>query len=1203
MKRCRIMAVTTTIKGCFVFVFSRGLHPMVIRSFRAVVVALASLALSAPWHAFAVDYTWNVLAGGSQAWTTSANWLPNTGAPTTADDTANLSVGLATNLTTDVGAADVSVGGIAFGGTTAAVTTDVSSSGGNLILVSTTTNALITSGGVAGSVNRITAPVLLNDTVDIATASTRDFTIAGNLGLINANQILNNLMTGGQTLTIGSGSFSTIMLYDALVPATTRTLQINPLKSDPGLVPVTTVINARWTSGGSLALGGNNQQNPAATYVLMQSQTSTAGVTINRQGYLLAADDALGRGQVTMSNNNTQNWGAELRSDNDARVLNNTRLQMGNPIAVTGSNSLTINATLGQSNNNRAFGNALPAGKQLTLAGGTASPAIAITTASDNVGRVFTIDGPGTTIVSGSVVNALDPAFDATTQSRFIKRGTGRVELNNPLNTISGTITAAGGLLVFGTNGSFGTTVGILVTEAGGVSYAPGTADAGFTAFATKLSGSSAGFLALPLSNASSNLDFSGTNALAAAPGLSVVGDGNMTYTGVVTPGVAGYNWGGLSGTLTLGGNASVGANAVTYKNGGTVILTGSQSYSGVTTIQGATMLTAQNGITTRSGNSFTGTSAITFASVLSVSQVSNAGSDSTLGSSAAAATNLVIDGGVLRHTGVSSSSTDRLFTIGARGATLESTGAGAVTVGSAGGANLLSGTGARTLTVGGAGAARNTVASQLTNGTDVVNDVLSLTKAGAGTWVLSANNTYTGSTSVTAGSLFINGDQALATGAVAVAAGATLGGSGTIGGVVSLASAATLSPGSGPGTLTLGQSLSLVSGGNYNWQMLSGTGVAGASNAWDLLAVTGSLSIDSTSVDPFKINLWTLSGTSPDTSGNAANFNSALSYTWTIATAAGGISGFDATKFQIMTSATNGTGGFSNNYGSGTFSIAQSGNDLNLVFTAGAAPSVITINVASGTQTQTAAGYPLLSGSTPVLKTGAGTLVVDQANTLTGSTTVQGGRLQLAGGAALGSSRVVPLAGGTVTLTPALQTTVGGLAPSAGGLVDVGNGMVTVAAGLTAPDMVAAIVTGLGDGSWNGASGITSSVAATSGGDRTVGWLDNGDGSVTFAFAAAGDTNLDWQVDILDAANFLSGGKFDSGSPASWNEGDFTYDGVVDILDAASFLSTGLFDAGPYNAAPGTAGSVAAVPEPSTWALLAVAAGLTLAALRRRQP
>jgi hypothetical protein len=152
---------------------------------------------------------------------------------------------------------------------------------------------------------------------------------------------------------------------------------------------------------------------------------------------------------------------------------------------------------------------------------------------------------------------------------------------------------------------------------------------------------------------------------------------------------------------------------------------------------------------------------------------------------------------------------------------------------------------------------------------------------------------------------------------------------------------------------------------------------------------------------------------------------------------------------------------------------------------------------------------------------------------------------------------------------------------------------------------MVAAIVSGLGDGTWNGTSGITSSVAAASGGDRTVGWLDNGDGSGTFAFAAAGDTNLDWQVDIIDAANFLAGGKFDSGAPATWNEGDFTYDGVVDILDAASFLSNGLFDAGSYNPPPGQAGAIAAVPEPTAWPLLAsaaIAAAGVCGTLRRRR-
>ncbi|MBU6222890.1 MAG: autotransporter-associated beta strand repeat-containing protein, partial [Planctomycetes bacterium] len=437
------------------------------------------------------------------------------------------------------------------------------------------------------------------------------------------------------------------------------------------------------------------------------------------------------------------------------------------------------------------------------------------------------------------------------------------------------------------------------------------------------------------------------------------------------------------------------------------------------------------------------------------------------------------------------------------------------------------------------------------------------LAKSGAGRVTLTAGNSYSGAVSVEQGTLALGAAGSIASAtSVTTAAGAsfdvtalpggytvpstqTVGGSGTVTGNATVGSGATLSPGATLGTLTVSGSLTWNTGGNYNWQMLSGTGTAGATTSWDVVSVAGPLTIAATQADPFKINLWTLSGISPDVSGSAANFNASSNYTWKIASATGGITGFASNKFLITTSATNGTGGFANAFGSGTFSLAQSGNDLNLVFTAGA-PTVITINVATGTQTQTQAGYPTLSGSTPVVKTGAGTLVLTAANTLTGSTTVQGGRLQLADGAALGSSKVVPLAGGTLSLSPYLQTTIGGLAANAGGLTDVGSGMVTVAAGLPAADMVSAIVTGMGDGSWNGTSGITSSVAATSGGDRTVGWLDNGDGSVTFAFAAAGDTNLDWQVDIIDAANFLAGGKFDTGSPASWNEGDFTYDGVV---------------------------------------------------------
>jgi fibronectin-binding autotransporter adhesin len=479
-------------------------------------------------------------------------------------------------------------------------------------------------------------------------------------------------------------------------------------------------------------------------------------------------------------------------------------------------------------------------------------------------------------------------------------------------------------------------------------------------------------------------------------------------------------------------------------------------------------------------------------------------------------------------------------------------------------------------------------------------------TKSGSGTLVLAGTSSYAGTTTVSAGTLVVNG-TITGSSAVSLAGGATLAGSGSIAGSVTLGSFTTLSPGNSPGTLSVGGTVTFGPGGNYNWQILNATGTAGSPGGWDLLSVGGPLVISATSGSPFAINLWSLASTGPDVSGSAANFNATQSYTWRIATAAGGITGFSADKFTISTSSTNGAGGFRNALEGGTFSLAQSGNDLNLVFTS-AAPPVTTIDVPSGTQTQGGAGFPVLAGSTPFEKTGAGTLVLDAANPLTGPTTVTQGTLQLATADALSSSAVTVAAGATLSVGPQVAAVVPALVNN--GLVDVGLGGLTVTSGQTAETIVAAIIAGRADGLWSGTSGITSSGAATQS-ERAVGWLDNGDGSYTVAFGAAGDWNLDGVVDFTDVIQFVSANLFNTGLPATWADGDFDYNGVVDFDDIIAAQSANLFNAGPYNTAPGglsalgfgdglAGGGIVAVPEPATWVLVALGAACAVGWRRR---
>ena len=277
------------------------------------------------------------------------------------------------------------------------------------------------------------------------------------------------------------------------------------------------------------------------------------------------------------------------------------------------------------------------------------------------------------------------------------------------------------------------------------------------------------------------------------------------------------------------------------------------------------------------------------------------------------------------------------------------------------------------------------------------------------------------------------------------------------------------------------------------------------------------------------------------------------------------------------------------------------------IVCTARRLATDVLIDVASGSQTQAQAGYPSITTATWLTKSGTGEVVFNSANSYPGMTSVTAGRLRIAHASALAGSEAVMITGGDVSMPSdrPLDVSIRKLSidEALGSKLDLGAGRVQVAAGgITAADLMADLLVGRNGGSWDGDSGIVSSaVASALAASRpgAIGWLTHDDGSLTIAAAAPGDTNLDGIVDLLDAANLLAGGKYDTGLPADWSLGDATYDGIVDILDASEFMGTGLYDAGPYDVVV-AAGSVAAVPEPTMWPLVAATIGLMAARGRR---
>lgn len=191
---------------------------------------------------------------------------------------------------------------------------------------------------------------------------------------------------------------------------------------------------------------------------------------------------------------------------------------------------------------------------------------------------------------------------------------------------------------------------------------------------------------------------------------------------------------------------------------------------------------------------------------IYSVDRLYDANTTGTgLGGSVNDATNLVLNGGTLQFTGGNNNDgagkvrnkTDRRFSVGTSGGAIDASGSAPVNFYNTGAMGFNSQTGARSLTLTGSNTGTNTLAAAIGDNSGAT----AVVKGGAGTWVLAGNNSYSGGTTVSNGTLVVAGATALGVGSITMAGG-TL----DLGGFTVTNGAVTLSQGTiSNGTLSAG--------------------------------------------------------------------------------------------------------------------------------------------------------------------------------------------------------------------------------------------------------------------------------------------------------------------------------------------------------------------------------------------------------------
>ena len=362
-----------------------------------------------------------------------------------------------------------------------------------------------------------------------------------------------------------------------------------------------------------------------------------------------------------------------------------------------------------------------------------------------NSGVTATFQGSGNTSVLGGVISG---SGNVTVDG---------VTLGNA-NTYTGGTTVSGGIVTIGTIGDIGTaTPNSLGKASGGIATIQ-------LAGALLYSGSTLGS-----SNRVVNLTtaVTGTTAFLYANGTATFAlSGGVTSSG--TSGIStlqfdGTTAGSESGVISNGTGTNV--TAIAKRGTGTWTLSGANTYSGTTLVNNGTLAISTIGNAGGATPNALGTPSGANATIL-------------LGNSAGATS-------TLRYIGSTLGSSDRLITLtNTTGGSFFLEASGSIPFTLSGGITSLGSSGTSLLTLGGTSVGSES--GVIAKGTG--SNVTALTKAGPGTWTLSAAETYTGATTVSGGELFVNGSIA-GSAATVSGTGSALGGMGRL--AVSVSAAA----------------------------------------------------------------------------------------------------------------------------------------------------------------------------------------------------------------------------------------------------------------------------------------------------------------------------------------------------------------------------------------------------------------------------